>query len=143
MNPSPMNPPPMNPNHSLFADMPLYKYMGEGLYRGRGRVDLVDLWPLALLCVVAAIAIVAIVKIRKRNDMDQPCNDPIKLFRELSLAHNLDRASQNLLWRLTEVLQLAQPAEIFLQPAYFHADNLPPELREAEAELDALRQRLF
>lgn len=130
-------------NFILLADVPLYQHMGDRLHRGRGRINLVDLWPVLLVFVLVAIVIAIVVAVRKRNDMTKHCNDPNKLFRELSQAHGLDRGSQNLLWKLAEALQLAQPAEVFLQPAYFHADRIPPELRGAEAELDTLHRRLF
>ncbi len=130
-------------SHVLFAQISNWKRMGDGLYRGRGRVDLIDLLPLAIVIAVAAIAIAIVVKVRKRNDMTTQCDNPAKLFRELCLAHNLDRASQKLLGRLATALQLSQPAEVFLQPAYFRTDQIPAELRDEEAELQALQERLF
>lgn len=126
----------------LFAQISNWQRLGDGLHRGRGRMDLMELLPFAIALAVVAIVIVVVVKVRKRNDMTQPCNDPDKLFRELSLAQNLDRASQKLLWRLAEALQLAQPAEVFVQPAYFQAE-LPEELHGEEAEFEALHRQLF
>ncbi|NOZ39824.1 MAG: hypothetical protein GXP24_06310 [Planctomycetes bacterium] len=127
----------------LFAQISNWQRLGDGLHRSRRQMDLMELLPLALGLVVVAIVITIVVKVRKRNDMTQRCDDPNKLFRELSLAHNLDRASRNLLWRLAEALQLAQPAEVFLQPAHFQGDRIPQELRDEEAELQELLERLF
>ncbi len=126
----------------LFAQISNWQRMGDGLHRGRGRLDLMELLPLGVGLVVVAIVIALVVKVRKRNDLTQSCNDPGKLFRELSLAQNLDRASQKRLWRLAEALPLAQPAEVFVQPAYFQAD-LPEELHGEEGEFEALHERLF
>lgn len=127
----------------LLADVPAYQHMGDRLYRGHGRINLVDMWPALLVIVLVAIVTAIVFAIRKRNDMTKHCNDPNKLFRELSQAHGLDHGSQSLLWKLAKALQLAQPAEVFLQPAYFQADRIPPELRGSESELDTLHRRLF
>ncbi len=127
----------------LFAQISNWQRMGDGLHRNRGQMDLKEVLPYVLALAVIAIVITIIVKVRKRNDMTQRCDNPDKLFRELSLAHNLDRASRNLLYRLAEALQLAQPAEVFVKPAYFQADRIPQELRGEEAELQELLERLF
>jgi len=127
----------------LFAQIANWQRMGDGLYRSRGRVDLTEFLSCVLGLAAIAIVIAIVLKIRKRNDMTEHCDDPKKLFRELSLAHNLDRTSQKLLWQLAEALQLAQPAEVFLQPSYYHADRVPPELFGKQAELQALQERLF
>ncbi len=127
----------------LFAQISRWQRMGDGLHRGRGRLDLMELLPLVIALAVVAIVITLVVKVRKRNDMTEPCDDPDKLFRELSLAHGLDRASQKLLRRLAEALQLAQPAEVFLQPAFFQAGRIPQELLGEEVELEELQEQLF
>jgi hypothetical protein len=127
----------------LIAQSSAWKHLGDGLHGRRGRTDLFDFWPVALGLVVVAIAVAAVVAIRKRDDMSQKCNDPNKLFRELSLAHKLNRGSQKLLWQLAEAFQLAQPAEVFLTPTLFHSAQLPPELQGEEERLQALHQQLF
>lgn len=126
----------------LFAQVSRWERLGDGLHRGRGRMDPADFIPLAILLAIAAIIVVVVIKLRRRNDMSVHCDDPQKLFRELSLAHNLDRASQKLLWRLAESLNLTQPAEVFVRPAAFDA-QLPVELHDQEAAYHALQQRLF
>ncbi|MGI9429130.1 MAG: hypothetical protein ACR2NM_10760 [Bythopirellula sp.] len=130
-------------NGFLFAQISRWERLGDGLHRGRGRMDPMDFLPLVIVLVIFAIVVAVVVKLRKRNDMSQPCDDPDKLFRELSLLHELDRGSQKLLRRLAEALQLVQPAEVFLKPAYFQADGIPAELQREAAELEALGKRLF
>jgi len=128
---------------TIFAQVSRWERLGDGLHRGRGRMDLLELLPVAIVLAVVVTAIVGIVAYRKHNDMGQKCDDPKKLFRELSLAHKLDRRSQKLLWRLADAFQLAQPAEVFLQPALFQADQLPKQLRPEKASLQVLYERLF
>lgn len=127
----------------LFAQVSRWERLGDGLHRSRGRMDPMDFWPLFIVLGVIAAAIVVVLKIRKQNDMTEHCDDPDKLFRELSLAHELDRGSQKLLRQLADSLQLTQPAEIFLKPAYFQTAQIPAELRNEAAELEALEKRLF
>lgn len=127
----------------FFAQISRWQRLGDGIHRSRGRMDPMDLVPYAIALVAIAAIIVFVVKLRKSNDMSLACDDPDKLFRELSLAHELDRGSQKLLRRLASALQLNHPGEVFLQPAYFHADQVPAQLQNQSAELDALRQRLF
>jgi len=128
----------------LLAKTSPWHHLGDGIHgRRSSRVDLIDYWPLALLLVIAAVVVAVVVAMRKRNDMTQHCNDPQKLFRELSLAHNLDRASQKLLWQLAQAFELAQPAEVFVQPSLFTTEKLPQQLHSEAERLQALQQRLF
>ncbi len=127
----------------LFAEKANWQHMGDGLHRGRGRIDLIELLPLGIVLAAVAIVIFLVVKVRNHNDMTQPCDDPNKLFRELSFVHDLDRASKKLLWRLADALHLDQPADVFLQPAYFQGDQIPEELHGEEEELELLLERLF
>lgn len=135
----------MNASHLqglLFAQVSRWERLGDGLHRGRGRVEVIDFWPLLVALVILGIVVAVVVKMRKRNDMSEHCDDPEKLFRELSQAHDLDRGSQKLLWQLATSAQLAQPAEVFLRPGIYQAE-LPVDLREQEAAFQALQQRLF
>jgi len=106
-------------------------------------MDFADLLPFGIGLALLAMGVAIVVAIVKRNDMSQPCDDPKKLFRELCRAHGLDFASRRLLYRLATAHQLAQPAEVFLTPAMFQADQLPPQLRAQAGQLQRLRQRLF
>ena len=130
-------------SYLLLGQISRWQHLGDGLHRGRGRTDLVDMWPLAVVLAVAAIVVTVIVKLRKRNDMSQPCNDPDKLFRELSLAHHLDHGRQKLLRQLAEAFQVHQPAEVFLQPALFQVEQLPEHLRDQSESIEELRKQLF
>jgi hypothetical protein len=81
--------------------------------------------------------------IKRRNDMTERCSDPHKLFRELSQVHELDRPSRRLLLSLSQALNFAQPAQVFLTPAAFDLNRLPVDLRGRAEELKQLRDRLF
>jgi hypothetical protein len=94
---------------------------------------------LALLIFIAWLA----PYLRRRNDMSERCDDPQKLFRELCLAHELDRSSRRLLLRLVEANRLAQPGQVFLTPMAFEPSRLPASLRERLDEVKQLRARLF
>ena len=136
-----MNSSPLVP--LLVAQIANWRHLGDGLHRGRGRMDPMDLLPYGIGLVVLGVLVAVVLKIRQRNDMSLACDDPQKLFRQLSLAHGLDRSSQNLLRRLAQALQLEYPGEVFLKPAYYQTPQLPASLRHQEAELQALRERLF
>ncbi len=129
--------------YMLFSQISRWQRLGDGIHRGRGRMDLTELLPVALVLVLVAAAIAAVVYVKKRNDFSQHCDDPQRLFRELSKAHNLDRASQRVLQRLADAAQLSQPAELFLQPALFESSQLPQQLRGEEDRLLDLKERLF
>lgn len=81
--------------------------------------------------------------LKRRADMSEWCDDPHKLFRELCLAHKLDRANRRLLLQLVEMARFAQPAQIFVSPAAFEPARLPASLRSRADEVKRLRDRLF
>lgn len=81
--------------------------------------------------------------LKQRADMTEWCDDPHKLFRELCLAHKLDRASRRLLLNLAEGARFAQPAQVFVSPAAFEPARLPASLRSRVEEVKRLRERLF
>lgn len=127
----------------LLAQISRWERLGDGLHRPRGRIEFADFAPYIILTILLGGVIAAVLTYRKHNDWTVPCDDPRKLFRELSRAHRLDRHSRRLLRQLAEVLQLEQPAEVFLQPAYFKAENLPAPLQSEAAWYEQLRERLF
>jgi len=133
----------MNGSYMLFAQISHWQRLGDGIHSRRWRMELDGFLLTGIVLVVIATAIAAAVFIKKRNDFSQPCDDPQRLFRELSLAHNLDRASQKLLRQLADAFQIAQPAEVFLQPALFEPSKLPEQLREEEERLLELKSRIF
>ncbi len=128
---------------AIFAQISRWRRLGDGIHRPRRRVDFDDLLPwilgMAILGIVAAIVMVIV----KRNDFSKSCDDPKKLFRQLSKAHQLDFGSRRLLRQLADAFQLAQPAEIFLTPMAFEANRLPPHLRSEAGRIEQLHSRLF
>ena len=127
----------------LAAHIPLLAEIGDNFPASGDRQNWSDLWPYGIAAVVAAIATAIVLKVRKHNDMTLPCDDPHRLFRELCLAHKLDRGSARLLAHLATALRLEQPAQIFLTPAAFEPARLPGSLKARAAELKLLRERLF
>ena len=113
-------------------------------FADQGRpLQLSDFMPYLIgILIIGAIA-AAIVYYRRRNDLTQPCTDSQKLFRELCLAHDLDRAAQKLLGQLADAFHLAQPAEVFVRPSVFTAEQLPDHLRAEAARIAELHERLF
>ena len=130
-------------SRALIAQLSSWEHLGDGLYRGRGRMELIEFLPLLILLAVLASGIALMVMIRKRNNMNLDCDNPQKLFRELALAHKLDRGDDRLLRKLAKACHLPQPAEVFLQPALFATETLPKQLRAEAANLESLREQLF
>lgn len=128
---------------TLLAQLSRWERMGDGLHRSHGRVGLSDLIPYIVGLAVVGVGIAVVVKLVRDNDLTQPCDDPQKLFRELSRAHGLDRVSQRLLRELAAAFGMAQPAEVFLTPSVFEPQQLPEQLREEASRFQELRQRLF
>ena len=127
----------------IVAQISKWSRLGDGIHRSRNRMDLEELIPFGIAILLVALIAAFIVFYKKRNDFSQACNDPQKLFRELSHAHQLDRGNQVLLQNLANAFQLDQPAEIFLQPGLFEVDQLPEHLRAEEAQYTELRNQLF
>lgn len=127
----------------LAAYLPLLAEIGDNFPASGQRQNWSDLWPYGIAAVVAAVVTAIVVQIRKHNDMTLACDDPQRLFRELCLAHKLDRGSVRLLGQLAAAMRLEQPAQIFLTPAAFEPARLPASLRPRSAELKQLRERLF
>lgn len=128
---------------ALAAYFPLLAEIGDNFPDSGKRMNWADLWPYGIAAVVAAVATAVVMQIRKHNDMTRPCDDPQRLFRELCLAHRLDRGSVRLLTQLAATLRLEQPAQVFLTPAAFEPARLPASLKARSAELKHLRERLF
>jgi hypothetical protein len=123
--------------------LPLLAEIGDNFPESGQRLNWSDLWLYGIAAVVAAVATAIVVQVRKHNDMTLACDDPQRLFRELCLAHQLDRGAVRLLGQLAAALRLEQPAQIFLTPAAFEPARLPASLKAHSAELRQLRARLF
>lgn len=117
--------------------------LGRGFRSATSQLRLTDVIPYAVAFALLVFAAWLTPYLRRRNDMSERCDDPRKLFRELSLAHQLDRPSRQLLWRLAEENRLAQPAQIFVTPTAFEPAQLPESLRGQLDAVKQLRARLF
>ncbi len=129
--------------NNLLAQFSRWERLGDGLHRSRGRVDLIEMLPYVIGVAVVVAIVFAVAKYIKYNDLSKPCDDPQKLFREISKAHGLDRSSQRVLRQLADALGYLQPAEVFITPSAFEANQLPEELRDEEARICELRELLF
>lgn len=116
---------------------------GRGFRGATSQLSWLDFVPYIAAALVIGVAWGATSYMKKRNDMSSRCNDPRKLFRELCLAHQLDRRSQRLLLELAQACRLAQPALVFLTPSAFDAARTPTSLRGRAPEIALLRERLF
>lgn len=117
--------------------------IGDNFPTSGPRLNWSDLWAWGIAAVVAAIIAAIVVQLRKRNDMDERCDNPWKLFRELCRVHKLDGASQRLLAQVARARSFPQPAQVFLTPAAFEPANLPAGLKNKADQLLRLRGQLF
>lgn len=102
-----------------------------------------DLVPYIVAAIVIGVGYAVYTHLKRRNDMTERCDDPHKLFRELCLAHQLDRPSRRLLLQLAEGHNLTLPAQVFVTPAVFEPVRVPAALRGRIDEIKRLRERLF
>ncbi len=128
---------------SLLAQYSRWKRLGDGVRRSGSRTDLSELMPFFILLVVIGIAIAVGVQIYKRYDYSKPCDDPLKLFRQLCAAHKLNFSSRRLLLQLATVLEMPQPAALFVTPEAFRGSELPPQLQGEAERIKKLAHRLF
>ncbi len=128
---------------SLLAQYSRWKRLGDGVRRSGSRTDLSELMPFFILLVVIGIAIAVGVQIYKRYDYSKPCDDPLKLFRQLCAAHKLNFSSRRLLLQMATVLEMPQPAALFVTPEAFRGSELPPQLQGEAARIKKLAHRLF
>jgi hypothetical protein len=121
----------------------LFAEIGDNFPQSGKRLNWSDLWAWGIAAVLAAAVAVVVMRIRKRNDMEERCDNPWKLFRELCLVHNLDGASQRLLAQVAKARRFPQPAQVFLTPGAFEPADLPPALKDRADQLLRLRGQLF
>jgi hypothetical protein len=127
----------------MLAHQPLFAEIGDNFPNSGPRLNWSDLWAWGVAAIVAAIVAAVVMHVRRRNDMEEYCDNPWKLFRELCRVHNLDRASQRLLTQVAQARKFPQPAQVFLTPAAFEPANLPPGLKDKADQLLRLRSQLF
>jgi hypothetical protein len=116
---------------------------GRGFRGATSQLDWTDVIPYAVGIALLFAGGALYSYLKRRNDMSERCDDPHKLFRELCMAHRLDRASRRLLLHLADATRMPQPAQVFLTPAAFDPARLPAALRGRVDELKRLRERLF
>ncbi len=122
--------PTLMSSNCLLAQLSRWQRMGDGL-RGPGtRIELSEILTYSIVLALVGMLIWAALRLRKRNDMNQRCDDPWKLFRELCQHHGLDRFERRLLKKLVSARQLQQPAELFVTPSVFDPAGLPSDLNE-------------
>jgi hypothetical protein len=117
--------------------------IGDNFPTSGPRLNWSDLWAWGVAAIIAAIVAAIVMRIQKRNDMEEYCDNPWKLFRELCRVHNLDHASQRLLTQVAQARKFPQPAQVFLTPAAFEPANLPAALKDKADQLLRLRGQLF
>ena len=128
---------------AVLADATRWRSMGSRLRGSRARFDTGDLL-LGLLLLVAVLAgVLVLSRLVARQERHRRHNNPRSLFRGLCRAHGLDRPSRRLLAQLARSGRLAHPAVLFLEPHRFEAHALGPNLRAKQADLEALRDRIF
>ncbi len=127
----------------LLAQFSKWERLGDNFRRTRPPIELTDFVPYIFGVLLLGGIVAAIIAYRRRNDLSRPCSDSQKLFRELCLAHNLDRASQKLLSRLAEAYRLGQPAEVFVTPRVFATDQLSKQFQGEATQISELGRRLF
>ena len=66
-----------------------------------------------------------------------------RLFKQLCQQHDLDWPSCQLLRRLARARRLENPAQLFLEPDWFDAVEIPVPLRPFRPQLEQIKQRLF
>jgi hypothetical protein len=116
---------------------------GRGFRGATSQLNWTDVIPYAVGISLLIAGALIYNYVKKRNDMSERCDDPHKLFRELCMAHRLDRPSRRLLLHLADATQLPQPAQVFLTPAACEPSRVPAALRGRVDELKRLRERLF
>ena len=119
----------------------------EGLsreFRGRrSRFDTQDI--VIALMVVAAIAVAIFLVSYYLNLQERRRGSvrPLRLFLSLCQAHRLRWSERWLLWRVSRIQRLRDPARLFIEPQRLQPANLGRSLRARQAQFDDIRGRLF
>ncbi len=100
-----------------------------------------------VLVFVAVVAVLSVVAWRVSRVMamrdGRSYFSPRRLFRDLCRLHELGWSSRLLPQKLARARQLKDPAQLFLEPAWFEPAKIPPRLRPQQGKLGAIKQRLF
>jgi hypothetical protein len=126
----------------LLADFEVVRNMGHRFQGKNAQLHLNDLF--MFLAIVLAVAVAAWFLTRvARRERHRRTNSPRGLFLELCQAHELDRQSRKLLWRLATHGELSHPACLFLDPRRLDPGQLPDLLPSQLQRLANLREQLF
>ena len=126
----------------LLAGQAQYVHMGRRFRRRGGGIDWTELLlPIAVIACVAGIAwlVSRYFKFRAERNADSPQ----ALFAELCQAHELSWPNQQLLRALANAHRLPSPAQLFVEPERFDVERLGRAFESREAQVLALRSRLF
>ncbi|MBX3433325.1 MAG: hypothetical protein KF847_08395 [Pirellulales bacterium] len=130
-------------NHAtlLVAQIDRFMRLGDGVRSNQYKDSSALVW---FVVIAAAVGLGAMLflQIRNRNDMSMRCDDPEKLFRELSLVHRLASRSQRTLRQVAETSSLPNVAQAFLTPGAFDVAAARADA-QTEAEINELRARLL
>lgn len=129
-------------SYTLLAQGNRLEQMGRGMRASRERVQLVDLWPLALGLLLIIGVTTAYNAWKRRRDFKEKCYDPQKLFRELCAIHQLNGSQRRSLKSLADACEYEQPAQVFLIPSAFE-QQLPSKLSGKAEHYKQLRGLLF
>ena len=126
----------------LLAQTNRFADMGRSFRPGGNNVDMGQFFFVSFILAVVTVGL-WIFSVYYNAKNRKGYNNPKALFRELCKAHQIDFRSRLLLFQLSHWHQLSQPGRIFLEPEQFDPNNLSPALRQHQAHLLALRDRIF
>jgi hypothetical protein len=95
----------------------------------------------ALTLLLAIVVTSYVVAKRRRSEFLN--NSPKRLFHDLCRAHQLHMRNRRLLKKLAAARGVENAAELFVDPKYFDAADLPQALQSTATELRKLRRILF
>jgi hypothetical protein len=127
---------------ALLADFEVVRNMSHRFQGKNAQLHWNDLF--MLLTIVVALVVTAwfLTRVAQR-ERRRRTNSPRLLFAELCRAHQLDRQSRKLLWRLAKHQELSHPASLFLDPRRF-APGQSPDFQPSQIQrLEKLREQLF
>ncbi|HEX4149514.1 MAG TPA: hypothetical protein VHY20_11020 [Pirellulales bacterium] len=126
----------------LLADFEVVRNMGHRFQGKNAQLHLDDLFMLLAIVLAVVVAGWFLSRVAQR-ERRRRTNSPRALFQELCQAHQLDRRSRKLLWRLAKHQELGHPASLFIDPRRFAPGQLP-ELPPGQLKrLESLRVKLF
>jgi hypothetical protein len=126
----------------LLADFDVVRNMGHRFHGKNAELHWNDLFMLMAIVVAVTAAAWFLTRLARR-ERHRRTNSPRGLFQELCRAHQLDRQSRNLLWRLAKHQELSHPASLFVDPERFDPARLPALLPAQAQRLATLREQLF